>query len=75
MKTKLLAAISGESLVQTVVYVICIGLVFWLLWWLLDYIKPPEPFYKVGRVLLAVAAVLFLINILMALAGRPIVRW
>jgi hypothetical protein len=55
--------------------VICIGLVFWLLWWLLDYIKPPEPFYKVGRVLLAVAAVLFLINILMALAGRPIVRW
>ena len=70
----ILSAISGESLIQTVVYVVCIGLVFWLLWWLLDYIKPPEPFYKVGRVILAVAAVLVLINILLSLAGHPIFK-
>jgi hypothetical protein len=68
----MLAAISGESLIQSLVYLICIGVVFWLLWWLLDYCKVPEPFNKVGRIILAVAAVLVLINILLGLAGRPL---
>ena len=74
MQPLMLAAISGESLVQSLVYLICIGVVFWLLWWLLDYCKVPEPFNKVGRIILAVAAVLILINILLGLAGRPLFR-
>jgi hypothetical protein len=70
-----LAQMSGEVVVHTLLYLICIGIVFWLLWWLLSYIALPEPFAKVARVILAVAAVVVLINIVLSLAGHPLVRW
>lgn len=70
-----LALISGSALVSALVWLVVVGLVFWLLWWLLGYVNPPQPFMKVGQVILAVAAVLFLINFLMSLAGHPIVNW
>jgi len=70
----MLAAISGESVVQTLIYLICIGVVFWLIWWLISYVALPEPFNKVARVIVAVAAVVFLISILMGLAGHPIFK-
>lgn len=72
---QILAAISGESVIQTLIYLIVVGLCFWLLWWLLAYCAVPEPFNKVARVILAVAAVIFLINILLGLAGHPIINW
>ena len=71
----LIAVISGEGVIQTLLYLICIGVVFWLLWWLLNYVNPPEPFKKVGNVILAIAAVVIIINILMSMAGHPIFRW
>jgi hypothetical protein len=71
----LLAVVSGEAVVSTLIWLICIGLIFWLLWWLVAYIGLPEPFNKVARVILAVAAVVVLINVLLSLAGHPIVRW
>lgn len=70
-----LAVISGESVVSTLIWLICIGLIFWLLWWLIAYIGLPEPFNKVARVILAVAAVVVLINVLLSLAGHPLIRW
>jgi hypothetical protein len=69
------AVVSGESIIQALVYLVCIGLVFWLLWWLIQYIALPEPFAKVARVILALAAVIILINILLSIAGHPIIRW
>lgn len=70
-----LAAISGSGLVESVVWVIAIGLCAWLLWWLIDFSGLPDPFRKVARVVVAVAAVLLLINVILGLAGHPIVRW
>jgi hypothetical protein len=70
-----LALISGQGLVEVLVWLVCVGLVFWLLWWLVDYVKLPEPFGKVARVVLAVAGVVVLINVLMSIAGHPMVRW
>jgi hypothetical protein len=70
----ILAIISGDALVQTLIYLVCIAVVFWLLWWLISYVAPPEPFNKVLRVIVAVAAVIFLISILMSLAGHPIFK-
>jgi hypothetical protein len=67
--------ISGAVIVQALIFLICLGMVFWLLWWLLAYVNPPEPFKKVGNVILAIAAVIVLINVLMTLAGHPIVKW
>jgi len=71
----LLGQISGDAVIHSLIYLIVIGVVFWLLWWLLAYIALPEPFAKVGRVILAVAAVVVLINILLGIAGHPIFRW
>lgn len=67
--------ISVQSLVQSVVLIIVCGLVFWLLWWLVEYVGLPEPFHKVAKVVLAVAAVLVLCGILLGLAGYPVFRW
>ena len=67
--------ITLSSLVQTILFVIIAGLVFWLLWWLVNYIGLPEPFAKIARVILAVGAVFVCIAILMGLAGHPLILW
>jgi hypothetical protein len=67
--------IEGTALVQFVIYIIVAGLIFWLLWWLIGYVALPEPFNKVVRVIIAVVAVLFLINLLLGLTGKPIIKW
>lgn len=71
----LLAAISGQGVVSALIWLVIIGTVFWLLWWLLSYLNPPEPFKKIGTVILAIAAVIFLINLLLSLAGKPLISW
>lgn len=71
----LLAVLSGEAVVNAIIYIIVFGLIFWLLHWLLSYVAIPDPFAKVAKVVLAVAAVIILINCLLMLAGRPLFRW
>lgn len=61
--------ISISGAVTFVIYIVVAGLVFYLLFWLLNYIAPPEPFMKVGKVILAVLAVLVCIGILLSLIG------
>lgn len=63
------------SLLQFVVYVVVIGLILWLLSWLVDYAAPPEPWRKVARVVLTVVGMVILINLLLGLIGRPVVVW
>lgn len=65
--------ITLSALVQVILFIIIAGVIFWLLWWLVNYIGLPEPFAKVARVVLAVAAVFVLIALLMSLAGHPII--
>lgn len=72
---ELLAQISGSAVVSALIWIIVLGIVFWLLWWLVSYVGLPEPFNKVARVILAVAAVIVLINCLLSLAGHPLVHW
>lgn len=67
--------ISIGGAVYVVVYLMIAGLIFFLLWWLVSYINPPEPFKKVANVVLAVLAVLVVIGILLSLvSGTPIFR-
>lgn len=72
---ELLAQISGSAVVNVLIWIIVLGVVFWLLFWLIGYVGLPEPFNKVARVILAVAAVIVLINCLLMLAGHPIIHW
>ena len=67
--------ISLSGAVTIIVYLVVAGLIFWLLWWLVNYIAPPEPFRKVANVILAILAVLVVIGILLSVAGgTPLLR-
>jgi hypothetical protein len=67
--------IEGSALLSWLVYLVVAGLVFWLLWWFIGYIGLPEPFNKVARVIIALFAVVFLINLLLGIGGHPLIRW
>ena len=75
MSSLQLALISGDAVIQSLIYVIIVGVCFGLLWWLLSYIALPAPFDKVARVILTIAAVIILIGVLLGMAGHPLVRW
>ena len=61
--------ISLTGLVQVVVYLLVAGLIFWLLWFLVNYINPPEPFKKIINVFLMIFAVLLVIGLLLQFVG------
>jgi len=76
--TPALAATSadpGGALVGIVISIIVVGAICWLLWWLIGYLGIPEPFNKVARGVIAVVAVLFLINILLGISGPSVVTF
>lgn len=66
--------VESSGLIGFLVWIIVIGCIFGLLWWLIGYVGLPEPFNKVARVVIAVIAVLLLINVLLGLVGSPLVR-
>ena len=62
------ALISGGWL-SALVTLVVVGLIFWVCWWGLKAINPPEPFKKVGTVVLVLLTCVFLINFLLGLTG------
>lgn len=56
-----------ESLISILIFVVIVGLVFWVIWWFIGYVGLPEPFNKVARVLIGLAALIFLLYILSAM--------
>lgn len=75
MIASILLAISGSSLITLVIWIVVVGLIFWLLWWLINYVGLPEPFNKIARIIVAIVAVLLLINALLSIVGEPFVKW
>lgn len=71
----ILAVINGDQLIEALIYVVVWGVIMWVLWWGLNTIAPPEPWKKVGTVLLVLITVLVLVNILLGIGGHPIIRW
>lgn len=72
----LFLAVSGSSLVSLLITVMVVGLICWLLWWLVSYIGLPAPFDKVCRVIIAIVAVLFLINAVLQVTGQGgFIKW
>ena len=61
--------ISLQGLVSFVLYIIVAGLIFWLLNFLIDKLSLGEPFTKVAKVVLLVAAVFVVIYALLGLVG------
>ena len=56
-------------MISTLISIIVVGVIVWLLLYVIDYIGLPEPFNKVAKVLIIVFAVLWLISILLPLIG------
>ena len=66
--------IEGSALLSLLVQLVIAGLIFWLIWWFVDYVGIPEPFNKAIRVILGLVALVYLLNILLGLSGRPLLR-
>ena len=63
------------NLIDLLLYIVIAGGICALLWWLVAFVGLPEPFNKVARIIIAVVAVLFCINLLLSLGGgQPILR-
>jgi hypothetical protein len=71
----MIAAISIGGLVPLFLQILIVGAICWLLWWLIGFINPPEPFKKVLQVFVAVVGVIFLINALLSLGGKAFIEW
>ncbi len=52
------------GLLSLLVTVIIVGIIFYLLFWLVEKVGLPEPFGKIAIVLICLAAVIYLIGIL-----------
>ncbi len=70
-----LGFISGQDALSLVVQLVICGLCFWLVMWFLGWVGLPEPFMKVAKVIVGLVVLIFLINLLMSLAGHPMIRW
>lgn len=71
----ILAAITGDALLHCFIWIVIAAVIFWLLNWAIAYIGIPEPFNKVAKVILALVAVILLINALLVLVGRPFIAF
>lgn len=71
----MIAAFSAQGLVSLFVQILIVGAVCWLLWWLVGFINPPQPFAKILQVIIAVIAVIFLINALLSMAGHAFISF
>lgn len=75
MELGIIAAISGESLVWVIIQIVIAAVIYFILNWGLSQIPVAEPFRTVIRVIMVLLVCLFLINALLTLGGRPLVRW
>lgn len=69
------APIDASGLLGMLVTLIIVGLILYLFWWLISYVALPAPFDKVARVIIALVAVLFLVNLLLGLIGKSFISF
>ncbi len=62
--------VSG-GLISLLIWLVIIGLIFYLLYWLVDQLPLPSPWSMVARVLIGLVAVIILLDILLPMAGPP----
>lgn len=72
---EILAQISGNAVISAVLWIVIIGVIFWLLNYLIDYVALQPPFAKVAKIILMIAAIVLLINALLTLVGKPFINW
>lgn len=71
----LLAAISGSAILSLLIWLVVLGLIYWIITWVLGQIGLPEPFGKIIHVVLVLLVAIFLINALLSLAGHGFISF
>ena len=64
----------AHSLVMLLVWIVIIGMIFYVMWWGLGQLALPEPFDKIARAVIIIVTVLLLINALLGLTGSASFR-
>lgn len=75
MDTLMLAAISGNAVVNAIIWLVIGALIWFVVDWGLKKIALPEPFNKIATVLLVLLVVIVLVNALLTLVGKGFVSW
>lgn len=65
----LAAGVSIEGLIALLIWLVVMGLIFWLLWWFVGFVALPEPFNKVARVIIGLVAFIILVYLLLGILG------
>ena len=68
-----IAALSLSGLLPLLVQLVVAALIFWLVLWFIGWCNLPEPFNKVVRIIAALVALIFLVNLLMSLSGNAFI--
>lgn len=71
----LLAIVSVSAIVWVVFKLAIAALIFYVLWWGVDYFQPAEPFNKVIRGVLIIGAIFVCIDLLLSLIGQGFIGW
>lgn len=71
----MLAAISGNAVVNAIIWLVIGALIYFVVDWGLKKIGLPEPFNKIATVLLVLVVVVILVNALLTLIGKPFITW
>lgn len=71
----MLAAVSGEQVLNAFVYLVIWALILWVLHWGLHKIAPPEPWMKIGTVALVLLTVIIVINVLLSFVGKDFIKF
>lgn len=58
-------------MIQSLIYLVIIGFILAIIFWLVDYFAMPAPFSKILKGVVVLVGALFLINFLLVLAGQP----
>lgn len=71
----MIAAITGESLLNALLWLAIWGSVLWIAYWALGKIAPPEPFNRIAQIILVLAAAVLCINTLLGIGGHAFITW
>ena len=64
-----------NGLFGILIYVIVLGLIFYVVWWFLGKLALPEPFNKIAIAVVALIALILLLNLLFGFAPGPRLHW
>lgn len=71
----ILAAITGSTLLNALIWIVIGAVIFFLAQWFIAYVALKDPFLTVAKVVIGLLVLIFLVNGLLTLVGKPFISW